>query len=325
MKFAVSKLPWTHHGLLFTPPTQYHWAQSYAQCPVIDPKPLADGHYRIYFSSRDLKGKSRIGSALFCATTMTVQLEHEAPCLDLAPAGRFDDAGVMPACVVHTEQGSKLMYIGWMERKSVPYQNAIGLASIDENGLLTRDYPGPVLSTWADEAYFTGTIHVHPHDTHYQAYYLSCTEWQGEPGRYEPRYDLKMARSDDLVSWQRLAKPALSFASALEGGYASAAVVKLKQGYLMFYCLRASEHYRTDSKHSYKLYVAKSKDTLNWEKIPGSLFDKLPDFATQMQCYPQFLQLQNRLLLFYNGDCFGRDGFGCSSLSLDDLESLWLL
>ncbi|MFT7399189.1 hypothetical protein [Rheinheimera aquimaris] len=318
------ELNWIHHGLVFQPPKKLWWTQSHAQCPVIDPTQLACGRYRIYFSSRDKQGKSRIGSALLCPDSFNVQLEKQSPSLELGITGRFDDAGVMPACVIPVLGSSKLLYIGWMERKSVPYQNAIGLATINrEDGELKRDYPGPVLTAWANEAYFTGTIHVIPAAGQFQAYYLSCVEWSNHNGRIEPRYDLKIARSTDLVNWQRMSKPALELETESEGGYASAAILKLSKGYLMFYCMRGAKDYREDPIQSYKIYTATSKDALNWTKTNQPLFNMPPEFANQMQCYPQFLILKDRLVLFYNGNDFGRSGFGCSSINLNDLEQLW--
>lgn len=324
MLHAASEFDWIHHDLIFSSPEHLWWAKSHAQCPVIDPIPLLCGRYRVYFASRDENGRSRIGSALFCPKSLNVQLEQDLPCLDLGETGSFDDAGVMPACVVNTPKGSKLLFIGWMERKSVPFQNAIGLASINrENGLLTRDYLGPVISTSANEPYFTGTIHVINSGSLFLGYYLSCVGWIEHNGNFEPRYDLKIATSKDLINWQRLPHPALALESQTQGGYASATIVRLSEGYLMFYCMRDAKDYRTDPKHSYKIYTATSTDALNWRKARVPVFSKLPKFAENMSCYPQSLISNNRIFLFYNGNNFGRSGFGCSSIKLAELEYLW--
>jgi len=36
-----------------------------------------------------------------------------------------------------------------------------------------------------------------------------------------------------------------------------------------------------------------------------------------MQAYPSVLKVNNRILLFYNGNSFGRDGFKISELQQD--------
>lgn len=316
------ELNWQHHGLLLAPDDQYWWSQTHAQCPVIDPEPLSPGLYTIYFSSRDSYGKSRIGSCILDVYTMSVVQYNSEPSLCLGTLGAFDDAGVMPATVVSHQNNKYLLYIGWMERKSVPYQNAIGLCKIDKNGQMQRVYPGPVISAWGNEAFFTGTINLIAKENCLFGYYLSCTGWHLQQGKAEPRYEIKIATTTDLLHWIRDGQTALSFDSESEGGYASVSVIKLQACYLMFYCLRGREDYRTNPQHSYKIYAAISDDALNWFKIPQSIFKTMTSFDQQMQCYPQVLQLGSKILMFYNGNHFGKDGFGCASIELSELEAL---
>ena len=58
--------------------------------------------------------------------------------------GTFDDE-VMPADVVNTSQGAKLLYSGWNSRNTVPYHNSTGLADLDESGNIVRFGYGPVM------------------------------------------------------------------------------------------------------------------------------------------------------------------------------------
>lgn len=322
MYLGGSDLNWTVHGLLYTPNTAWWWSQSHAQCPVADPQAISPGIYRIYYSSRDSAGKSRIGSCLLNTELMEIVESQSEPELDLGSLGSFDDAGVMPAAVVAHNSKKYLLYIGWMERKSVPYQNAIGLAEIDESGHLRRVFEGPVLSAWANEAYFTGTINVFNKDNHYLGYYLCCTEWFLSNGKPEPRYDIKIASSSDLIHWERTGKSALALASDMEGGYASASVIQLNDRYLMFYCKRNATDYRTSSDNSYKIYAAVSADAESWKKMIDFQYTATSVFDNSMQCYPQFLRVAHKVYMLYNGNDFGKQGFGCSSIDINELEEL---
>lgn len=316
------KLNWLYHDLIFVPDQSLWWSQSHAQCPVLDPVPLERGKYRIYFSSRDIDGKSRIGSCIIDVARMKIIQRSSEPDLELGSLGAFDDAGVMPAAVLHYKNTHYMLYIGWMERKSVPYQNAIGLSSVTPDGKLQRVYPGPVLSAWGDEAFFTGTISLIEKDDELIGYYLSCTEWLMLQGKAEPRYEIKIASTKDLLHWKREGKAALTLDSRLEGGYASASVLKLKACYLMFYCLRSVENYRSDPIHSYKIHMAISNDAFNWKKLPIPPYKAISSFDQQMQCYPQVLLYENKVMMFYNGDHFGKNGFGCASIDIAELEAL---
>lgn len=317
-----SNLNWTTHGLLHMPNPAWWWSQSHAQCPVPDSQAISPGLYRIYYSTRDSAGKSRIGSCLLNTQLMQIVQSQSEPELDLGTLGSFDDAGVMPAAVIVHNNKKYLFYIGWMERKSVPYQNAIGLAEIDEAGRLSRVFEGPVLSAWADEAYFTGTINIFAKDNRYLGYYLCCTEWFLSNGKPEPRYDIRVASTSDLIHWKRTGKSALALTSGTEGGYASASVIQLNDRYLMFYCKRNAENYRMTPENSYKIYAAVSADAETWVKIPDFQYSETTEFDNSMQCYPQLLRIDNRVYMFYNGNDFGKKGFGCSSIDIHELEEL---
>lgn len=308
---------WLKRGLVVKPDQSKWWQQSHAQCPVMDPVPVAEGLHYIYFSSRDQAGRSHISRLLFDVKTLQPATEAQLV-LTLGKIGCFDDSGVMPACVLHFQGSSYLYYIGWMQRVSVPYQNAIGLAKIESDGRLTRVYDGPLFPPLKNEPYFTGTIHVHQFEDQLIAYYLSCTGWiKSENGRTEPEYDIKIATSLDAVNWQRDAKVAISLDQTKEGGLASATVISQNNQYLMWYCYRGKTQYRDNSNESYRIGLARSADGISWHRQ-----DQLQSLApgedeqwdSQMLAYPNVTQTSEGIIMLYNGNHFGKQGFGAAIL-----------
>lgn len=81
-----SNLNWTTHGLLHMPNPAWWWSQSHAQCPVPDSQAISPGLYRIYYSTRDSAGKSRIGSCLLNTQLMQIVQSQSEPELDLEPS-----------------------------------------------------------------------------------------------------------------------------------------------------------------------------------------------------------------------------------------------
>lgn len=308
---------WSKRGLVVQPDQSKWWQQSHAQCPVMDPVPAAEGLHFVYFSSRDQAGRSHISRLLFDVKALRPVTEAQLV-LTLGKTGCFDDSGVMPACVLHFQGCCYLYYIGWMERVSVPYQNAIGLAKVELDGSLKRVYEGPLFPPLKNEPYFSGTVHIQRIQNQLVAYYLSCTGWtESITGRKEPEYNIKIATSEDAINWHRDAKVALELDTTKEGGLASATVILQNNQYLMWYCYRGKSQYRENINESYRIGFACSSDGLHWQRqdalntlgLGGS-----GEWDSQMICYPNVTQTSEGVIMLYNGNHFGRQGFGAALL-----------
>jgi len=121
------------------------------------PTAFLDGNNNInvLFSARDEYNKSRIGVVTLSSQNPSLIIkEHENISLDLGSPGSFDDSGVMPSSIINIEGIYYLYYIGWNERKIIPYHNSIGLA-ISEDGLnFRRMFEGPIMDRYLDEPFF---------------------------------------------------------------------------------------------------------------------------------------------------------------------------
>ena len=77
----------------------------------------------------------------------------------------------------------------------------------------------------------------------------------------------------------------------------------------MWYCYRGSFDYR-DRKDSYQIGYAESNNGTDWERkdtnikfnVGGSIYDN------KMTCYPNVINVNNKKVLFYNGNGFGKQG-----------------
>lgn len=308
---------WLKNGLVVKPDKTKWWQQSHAQCPVMDPVPTSASLHFVYFSSRDQAGRSHISRVLFDVKKLSPVTDAQLV-LTLGKKGCFDDSGVMPTCVLHFEGCSYLYYIGWMQRVSVPYQNAIGLALIKSDGSLVRVYEGPLFPPLKNEPYFTGTAHIQRIQNQLVAYYLSCTGWtESENSRLEPEYNIKIATSTDAINWQRDAKVAIELDDKSEGGLASATVLHQDGQYLMWYCYRGKSLYRDNISESYRIGLACSADGLSWQRQDS--LQSLPlgesgEWDSQMMCYPNVTRTSEGVIMLYNGNHFGKQGFGAAIL-----------
>ena len=84
----------------------------------------------------------------------------------------------------------------------------------------------------------------------------------------------------------------------------------------MYFCYRAAVGFRKSATEGYRLGYAHSTDLENWyraDELAGETFGK-NGWDEHMQCYPSTFTLNNEIYLLYNGNEFGRNGFGLAKL-----------
>ena len=303
---------WHKSGHIYSVTADNPLTQSHAQVPVAEI--IDDSVMRIYYSSRDEKNKSRIFSVdLSSSSPYEVIQKTETPLLDLGPLGSFDDSGVMPTWIVARGNEKYLYYIGWNSRDNIPYHNSIGLAISKDGGeSFEKAFAGPIIDRSTTEPYFCGTACVIFDEDIWKNWYLSCTGWvQGETVA-EPLYHIKYAESADGIHWDRKGSIAIEYKDLNEGGIVKASVLRFKEGYSMWYAYRNKLDFRKNTKNSYRIGYAESLDGMNWTRMDDSVGIDISEdgWDSEMIAYPHVLPLEDKLLMFYNGNGFGASGFG---------------
>jgi hypothetical protein len=307
---------WTKQGLLYVPRGQFGWNQTHAAVPTVDG---IDGQtWRIYYAARD--GHNRSHTCYIdveAGNPGHLLVEYPEPILPLGPLGAFDDCGIMPSWVVAVDDATRyLYYIGCTRRHTVPYHNSIGLA-VSRNGgrTFTKLGAGPVFGLTLHEPYFASNPCVLITEEGWRCWYLSCIRWEMFAGVAEPIYHIKYAESTDGITWRRAGKVALELRPG-EAGLARPSVLRGPDGYRMWYSYRKLADYRTDKNNSYRIGYAESADGVHWERQDDRAGIDVSEtgWDAEMIAYPQVIAARGRLVLFYNGNSFGRSGFGYATL-----------
>lgn len=309
---TARSLKWVKQGLIYAPTGQYTWNKTHAQLPVVDSSDQK--RWRIYFSSRDETNRSNIGYIeVESNCPEKILYEHDRPLLDFGGLGAFDESGLMPVCILDRPGKKYLYYAGWSLKKTVPYHNAIGLAISEDGGQsFQKIAAGPLFDARLDEPYFTGTANVMVDGDVWRIWYQSCTKWQLIEGRPEPFYHLKYAESQDGVHWDRKSIVAIDYQDESEGGISSASVIKKDGNFKMWYSYRRSGGYRNDRNSSYRIGYAESSDGIEWTRLDEHAAIDVSEagWDSEMIAYPCVVSSDRRYYLFYNGNGFGRTGFG---------------
>jgi hypothetical protein len=313
---------WIKKGLIYSTTIKDDWNVSHAQVPIAR---LMEDRIRVYYSTRSLINQSYTSFLdLDVENLKNIIYVHSTPILKLGEPGTFDDSGIMPTSILNINEKTYLYYIGWTKKQTVPYHNSIGIAVEGLDGNFEKLYQGPILTATKDEPFFCGTgcVYMESHDS-FKMWYLSCIGWISHEANLEPMYNLKYSTSSDGITWVQNGKTAIEL-ECDEGGIASATVLSLNSIYLMWFSVRKQFDYRNNSKNSYRIKMAYSKDGINWKRSLDKRFDiTISDegWDSEMVAYPNVLLLKEKLILFYNGNGFGKTGIGYAEMDIHSLEN----
>jgi sucrose-6-phosphate hydrolase SacC (GH32 family) len=266
---------------------------------------------RIYFSSRTPDNKS-LPYYIDVAIDNPSKIIHieKMPLLSLGELGTFDDDGIMPCSVVQLDRNTVyLYYVGWNRGVTVSYRNSIGLAVSHDGGKnFTRMFRGPVIDRNKNEPHMAASPCVLKEGDLWHCWYTSGTKWLMVDNKTEPVYTIRYAYSHDGIDWVRDGKACIKQEDESQA-FARPTVIKKDGLYRMWYNYRSSKDYR-DGDGSYCLGYAESENAHDWVRKDKQIKIERSDWDSKMQCYPQIIRVNNKLLLFYNGNGFGREGIG---------------
>jgi hypothetical protein len=302
---------WIKKGLIFVPNQESEWMISHASVPA--PIQIHENMLRIYFSSRDKKGRS-------IPTFMDVKIDdpqqvlyiHTQPLLPLGEIGTFDDSGIMPTSLIKINGIIFMYYIGWNPQVTVSYRTSIGLAISHDNGDSFRKYSeGPLLDRALDEPFFNTTPFVLYDNNIFKMWYASCTGWKIIDEITEPVYLIKYAESKDGISWKKEKNICINYSYEGEA-LGRPWIIKEDKTYKMWYSRRGSVGYRKKEGQHYRLGYAESANGTTWHRKDDEIGIDISatGWDSEMIEYCSIYRYRNIKYLFYNGNGFGKTGFG---------------
>jgi hypothetical protein len=232
--------------------------------------------------------------------------------MGLGEVGTFDVDGVMVNQVIELEQhGLLLLYTGWNQGTDVPYKTMAGLAVSTDGGVsFNRLSKGPLLGIDSRHPYFTNTpFLIKSESGGLNLFYGSGIKWIDVKGKLEPQYQIKSAITTDLKVWKENEEFKLEEKLEFESNVRPWVDI-VSGGYKLYYCFRGTQDFRNGF-DSYKIAVSESENLITWGKPTEIAFcNNINQLRLSMYAYPALINTQDdRKLLFFNGDSFGRDGF----------------
>jgi len=318
---------WLKHGKIFDP-TDYVSSNEHIGVFAQSPQAMVFNDFvRIYFSTRTrdpLNGKyhSHVAYVDMDKTLRETLAVSQHSIISAGELGCFDEHGIFPFNVVRHQNRILAFTTGWNRRVSVSVDTGIGLAiSQDEGKTFQRYGAGPVMSASLYEPCLVADAFVKSANDVLHMWYIFGTGWKQYAADSAPdrTYKIGYARSTDGIHWERNeAQAIVPDALGPQESQALPTVLYHNGRYHMFFCFRESYDFRSAAGRGYRLGYAWSEDMQTWTRDDSQVpaVGSAGEWDSEMQCYPHIFECDDRIYLLYNGNEFGRYGFGVAELIL---------
>jgi predicted GH43/DUF377 family glycosyl hydrolase len=299
-------MKWRKLGQIYASELTSDWESSYAAVPTA--YHLSDRLFRIYYTGRDKFNRSQTGYIeIDIDRPKDILARSQGPVLRFGELGMFDEAGAMVNWVVPNANTVLMYYQGWNTSTTVPFRNSIGLAVSNDGGLTFTKYSnGPILDRSIYDPCFVATPCV-VIEKIWRMWYLSAIRWDLIAGKPHHFYHIKYAESLDGISWERKGKVSIDFSNNDEYAISRPSVIKDGDLYKMWYSFRGQ---------SYRIGYAESKDGINWERKDQQAGIDVSEtgWDSDMIEYPNVFDCDGQRFMLYNGNTYGKTGFGLAVL-----------
>ena len=302
-------MKWRKMGLIYGPKGDSTWAQNSALQPT--PLLIAEKVIRVFIGIRDAAGVSRVGFVdLDAAEPAKVLRVTEAPVLDIGLPGTFDENGVVPCAIVARDNQLYLYYAGYQLGHKVKFCAYGGLAISDDLGeTFTRYSKVPISDRTDTELYFRVAHSVMQDEGRWRIWYGAGAAYTEQNGKQLPNYNIRYVESKDGIHFDGRGRVVLDVSGPDEYRLGRPYVIKEDGKFKMFYAVGTTEKL-------FRLGYAESLDGVNWRRLDAELGIDVSEsgWDSQMISYPSIIKYRRVTYLFYNGNDYGRAGFGYAVL-----------
>ncbi len=303
------KKKWQKLGVLYSPSgTKRHSKLvSHAANPL--PVLLQEDVYRVFYSGRDAHNRSSVGAVDIDIVKPKVIREHSYPFFEHGPEGSFYVDGVSIGNCYDVDGVQYMLFMGWQSPKGEHWRGDIGRLIVKPDLTLELDREVPFMgSDFVDLISLSYPWVMRNAMGGYSMWYGSTISW--DAGNGEMLHVINYASSEDGHNWNREGV-AVPYELGRAQAFSRPTVVgNMELGYEMWFS------YRSGSGEKYRIGYTVSKDGKKWDLSLETVgIDVSAEgWDSEMIEYPFVFDHKGQRYMLYNGNGFGKTGFGLAVL-----------
>lgn len=298
-------MAWRRLGRVFDPETQlpdHPLLHSHAANPLAV---QIDGDlYRVFFSARDAGKRSSVGAVDIDIARQRVERVLPQPVAAYGAPGQFHADGISVGCLHQDITGARwVLFMGWQAPPDAHWRGDIGRFRLGDDLSLTLDPDSPYIGADAIDPISLSYPWVHRGADGFTMWYGSTLTW--DAGNGEMLHVLREATSADGITWQR-GGAALPHPIGTAQAFSRPTVAPRSGGLDMWFS------YRGAPGRTYRIGHATRAQGGDWAlSLDAGGLDVAPEgWDSEMVEYPFVLDHGAERLMLYNGNGYGRSGFG---------------
>jgi len=303
---------WSKLGLLYCPAGTGRHAKLLTHAANPLPVHLEGDIYRVFYSGRDAGNRSSVGAVDIDLVHRQVVHEHIAPFFEHGPAGSFYADGVSIGNCYRVQNKLYMLFMGWQSPSGEHWRGDIGRLEVGPDLTLRLDGQGPfMVRDAADPVSLSYPWVTEDGRSGYRMWYGSTVTWNA--GNGEMLHVINGASSADGHHWTRegLAVP---YILGRAQAFSRPTVARdAHGGYEMWFS------YRGGGGETYRIGYATSENGLSWRlALDEARIDvSRQGWDSEMIEYPYVLDHRGLRYMLYNGNGYGKTGFGLA-VQVDD-------
>lgn len=305
------KNQWNKLGLLFNPLKFKRDTKLLTH--VANPLPIhmSGDIFRIYYSGRDSSNRSSVGAVDIDIVAKKVVNVYSKPFFTYGEKDSFYPDGVSVGNFYEADGVTYILFMGWQAPTDQHWKGDVGRLIVNDDMSLTLDSNMPFIGVDSVDPISLSYPWVMSNDGGYDMWYGSTINW--DAGNKEMLHVINYARSMDGHNWEKKGL-AVPYVIGKAQAFSRPSVIHNHNN-------RSSEwemwfSYRSGSGQSYRIGYAISDNGNEWKLcLENSGIDvSLSGWDSEMIEYPYVFSHKGCLYMLYNGNSYGKTGFGLAIL-----------
>lgn len=263
---------------------------------------LKDDVFRIYYTGRNVENQSSVSYVDYNIGINQIIYDHKKPIVKHGEPSSFYSHGVSVGNMWEQDGKNFIGFMGWQVPENSHWRGDIGKFDV------TTGQVSFLMGTSIEDKVSLSYPFVLKEDSLYKMWYGSTLNWTSKNG--EMIHVIKYATSKDGNLWDHHGI-AIPYKIGEAQAFSRPSILKLNNVYHMWYS------FRSGSGEKYRIGYASSDDGINWNrqlKNFGIDIGEENSWDSEMVCYPYVFKHKNKIYMIYNGNSYGKTGFGLAKL-----------